>query len=264
MTGFSILTIKLLFLFLPGIIFSLVYERITFHTKKEFNYFIIHSFIFGVLSYYIYGLYIKLFHNCLKTKELYFLKDLLKSNDNSLHIKEIFIASLIGLFLAIIFAWFKNQHVFENIIKGEFYKQFYEITKKPIICPFSFEKCKKFKIPFITIKLNTILKFLNPFKICENDVWNNLFNNRDDDMKWVSVSDNAQKLRYEGWVAKYSYSYKENELFLRDVIVYNEDDDEIKRVPAIYLTRKSDNITIEFIAITPTELIDRYKGDEDE
>lgn len=264
MTEFSILTIKLLFLFLPGIIFSLVYEKITFHTKKEFNYFIIHSFIFGVLSYFIYGLYLKIFHSNPSKQEIYFLQDLLKSDSNVLHIKEIFIASIIGLFLSILIAWFKNQHVIENLKKVEFYKQFFSIKMKPIICPFLFIKCPKFTAPYLEIKFKNIIKFLNPFKTCEHDVWYNLFNNDNDNMKWVSITDNAQKLRYEGWVAKYSYSYKENELFIRDVIVYNEDDDEIKRVPGIYLSRNADNLTVEFIAMEATDLIDRYKGDEND
>lgn len=41
----SITTIKILLLFFPGIIYCLVHEKITFHPKREFNYFLIRSFV---------------------------------------------------------------------------------------------------------------------------------------------------------------------------------------------------------------------------
>ena len=61
MNEFSITTVKILLLFLPGIIYCLIHEKITFHPKREFNYFLIRSFVFGVVSYFIYGIYITLF-----------------------------------------------------------------------------------------------------------------------------------------------------------------------------------------------------------
>ena len=61
---------------------------------------------------------------------------------------------------------------------------------------------------------------------------------------------------------KANWAFKENELFLKDVIVYDEDDEELKRLPGLYITRKPDDITIEFFAIQPTELIDRYDKEE--
>lgn len=258
----SITTIKILLLFLPGIIYCLVHEKITFHPKREFNYFLIRSFVFGVLSYFIYGMYITIFQG--KTLEdVNFLKYITSStNIDDLQVNEIFFASICAIIWAIIYAWLKNQHVFENLFSKDFYKKFYKKEHWQIYCPFKRQKCPYLKIPYLKIDFIHILKFFYPFKVCESDVWNTIFNSNDVNMRWISISDNKLKLRYEGWVYKYSDTYKENELFLKDVIVYDEDDEELKRLPGLYITRKPDDITIEFFAIQPTELIDRYDKEE--
>lgn len=254
MGEFSILTIKLLFLFLPGIVYCLVYDMITFHQKKEFNYFIIHSFIFGVISYFIYG--VITFIKEQSFNEIHFLKDLL-NNNAKLHINEIFYATIIGFVLSIFIAWLKNQSVFKNILNKDFYKNFYNIERKNID-----KWILKFSMPIISINFKNILNFLNPFKVCQGDVWNNIFNSNDDDTKWVTIEDHFLKQKYEGWVYKYSDTYKENELFLKDVIIYDEQGHEVKRTPGLYIARKPEEITIEFFAIKPTELIYRYKKED--
>ena len=111
----SITTIKILLLFFPGIIYCLVHEKITFHPKREFNYFLIRSFVFGVLSYFVYGMYITIFQG--KTLEdVVFLKYITSATKiDELQVYEIFYASICATTWAIIYAWLKNQHVFENI-----------------------------------------------------------------------------------------------------------------------------------------------------
>lgn len=255
----SITTIKILLLFFPGIIYCLVHEKITFHPKREFNYFLLRSFVFGVISYITYGIISVIFQGK-DLEDVYFLKYLTSSKDiDYIQVYEIFFASCIAVIIAIVYAWFKNQCVFANIFNKDFYNKFFEKKYYAIHCPFKKKECEILKIPYIKINLGNILKFFNPFKVCENDVWNAIFNSNDPDMRWVSISDNKLKLRYEGWVYKYSDNFKENELFLKDVIVFDEDDEELKRLPGLYITRKSDEITIEFFALEPTELIDRYK-----
>ncbi len=262
MEDLSITTIKILFLFLPGIIYCLIREKITFHQKKEFNYFMIRSFVFGVISYLVYGIYIVIFQKK-NLEDISFLKYILSNNVN-IQINEIFFASIIAVIMAILFSWLKNQHVFENIFNKDFYNQFYVKNYHTLHCPLKKRECEIFKIPYIKINWENIFKFLNPFKVCENDVWNTIFNSNDPNMSWVSITDNKLKLRYEGWVYKYSDTFKENELFLKDVIVYNENDEELKRLPGLYITRKAEEITIEFFALEPTELINRYKEENND
>lgn len=247
---------------MPGIIYCLVHEKITFHPKREFNYFLIRSFVFGVVSYFLYGMYIIIFQGK-SLEDINFLKNIILSNKiDNLQVNEIFFASICAIVWAVIYAWIKNQHVFENIFRKDFYTNFYEKKYWQIDCPFKRQKCSCLKIPYIRIDFVRILKFLYPFKVCESDVWNSIFNSNDETLKWANIIDSKLNLKYEGWVYKFSDTYKENELFLKDVIVYNEDGEELKRLPGLYITRKSDDITIEFFAIEPTSLIERYKEDE--
>ena len=69
----SITTIKILLLFFPGIIYCLVHEKITFHPKREFNYFLLRSFVFGVISYITYGIISVIFQGK-DLEDVYFLK----------------------------------------------------------------------------------------------------------------------------------------------------------------------------------------------
>lgn len=255
MGEFSELTIKILFLFLPGIIYCLIYEKLTFNPDKEFNYFIIHSFIFGIISYFIYGIYLCFRGQSLE--DIHFLTDLLSTGAKQIHVNEIFAASIIGCLLALFITWMKNQRVLYNIFRKNSYKQFI-IEEEKNIKFFWVNKNINIKRPDFV----NILRFLNPIKVFDNDVWNNIFNNNEDEYKWVLVKDHILNLKYEGWVYKFSDSVKNNELFLKDVIVSNIENIELYRTPGLYITRKKDDITIEFFAIKPTNLIDRYKEEE--
>ncbi len=249
MGEFSILTIKLLFLFLPGIIFCLVYERITFHTKIQDNLkiFSVHAFVWSIILYYLYTKF--------SSNEVYFLKDLLNTNSNTLHINEIYSVSILSLALAIFAAWIKNQHIFENFRTKSFWLNFINKHEKKIL---------KFNITYYTLDVHYLFQILNPFKICQGDVWSNIFNTEDNDMKWVIIHDGLLNLIYEGWVYKYSDTYKENEIFIRDVIVFNQEYKELRRISGLYITRNSENLTIEFPTLKSTGAINRYKENKNE
>lgn len=214
MGEFSILTIKLLFLFLPGIIYRLLYERWLVRPKREFNYFIIYSFIAGVTFYSIYWGIIKVFFK--SNKDIFFIEDLLNINNVSLHYKEILYTILISVIAAYIISWWKNHCVSKKILK---------------VLPFIEKIIDKFK----------------PSKVEQTiGVWDCVFDGLDDNESWIVVHDRKEKIKYYGWLEKYSENVKENELFLTDVQVLNDDDSVIKKIPAVYIAQKNDDIVIEF------------------
>lgn len=106
----SDLAVRLLFLFLPGIIGSSVIDLLTTHRKRQMFHFVLHSYLIGVFSYGILMLIVYLAN--MKFEKLdwkvTFLKSLLNSKEQ-IKVSEVFLASLIGLILAIILVVIINK-----------------------------------------------------------------------------------------------------------------------------------------------------------
>jgi len=65
--------------------------------------------------------------------------------------------------------------------------------------------------------------------------------------EWIVVRDIENNLMYEGWVEAFSDSTERDELFLRDVKVFNNKTaGELYDVPGVYIPKKRDNLVIEF------------------
>jgi hypothetical protein len=78
----------------------------------------------------------------------------------------------------------------------------------------------------------------------DEDVWD--YFNRSPDIKWVNVRDHKLNLLYACWIQSYSDPYKDRELLLRNVKVYNNTTGEFfYNTDVMYLSRKSDELTIE-------------------
>jgi hypothetical protein len=80
----------------------------------------------------------------------------------------------------------------------------------------------------------------------DEDVWE--FINRSPDFKnnWITVRDHKLRLNYSCWIEAFSDSGKERELLLREVKVYSDETcAELYSVDTLYLSRKSDEITLE-------------------
>ncbi len=229
-------TIKLLFLFLPGIIYYVLLHKLTFRPKKDFNFFLIYSFIFAVMNYGIYAVLLNIFSK--NDSKIHFLSDIF-SKTNSFDYIEIFYVSLIAVVTVSIYSFISNNKILFNL-------NIYIQNNK-----------------WLRTHVPTFLKIYQKIIITKKferiDVWNEIFDTPDSNYHWVLITDFESKQKYEGWVNKFSDNVKENELFLRDVIVYDLKDKELFRTPAIYLTRKSDNITIEFYQVPTTKHYDRYK-----
>lgn len=63
---------------------------------------------------------------------------------------------------------------------------------------------------------------------------------------WVTVRDHKNDLVYDGWVQAFSNDSREAEMLLRDVSVYkNSNAERLYQVGALYVSRKSEDISIE-------------------
>lgn len=207
--NFTELTVQLLLIFLPGIVASIIINNLTTHKKPDFKFFIIYSFILGVLSYMIFyflilfnKLYLKINGFESKTK-LTFIK-VLTNNETSVNVKEIIFTTIIAFLLALLISFIINKGWFHIVAR----------------------------------KLNITKQF------GEKDVWQFLFNSRE--LSWISVRDFDTNMVYQGYVAAFSDTHKENELLIQDVYVYDgRTGSYLYDLNALYITREKSKLTIE-------------------
>ncbi len=199
------LTIKLLFLFIPGIISLIIFRRLVTVRKYTPFYFVTYSFVLGVFSYSVLSVIRGFFSNEKDYNNTQFINSIFSPNFHVSPI-EILSASCVSVIISFFLAAIVNYSI-----------------------------------------LNRIGKFLKVSKKFGNDdVWGFLHSHHHDDSIWVIIRDLENNLAFYGWVYAYSESYKNNELILRDVVVYNNDSWSILyEIPGIYLTRPHDSLTIE-------------------
>lgn len=216
---FSELTIKILLLFFPGIIVTLIIDKLTERDEEPTIKFFIRSFVYGLVSYftlYIIVAIINVFLVLLKDKicncntEVYQFKlnflDCLINGNKDINYIEIIVASIISVLVALVASYIEN----ENLI--------YKLANK--------------------------LRISNKFG--DLDVWSHIFNGLEKDT-WIVIRDYDKQLVYVGWANAFSSDHKESELLLKDVIVYNNyNGQEIYTADAIYFSNLSGNIRIEF------------------
>lgn len=213
---FSELTIRLLLIFFPGIIAALVINSLTTHKKKEFNLFLLYSFILGLTSYF--GVYLFVLVNNMIVNlngydgklKLQFLESL-TNGESFIQIEEVLITTVVAFLMAIGISAILNR--------------------------------------------GTLHKWARKLKITsqfgENDVWQHTFNSPD--IEWVTIRDFENDLIYQGYLGAFSDTFTSNELLLSDVVVYSSSTaEELYRVDAIYLTRNAANLTIEFQKLNST------------
>ena len=100
----------------------------------------------------------------------------------------------------------------------------------------------------------------------DEDVWHELFNSAN--VQWVFVRDHKLSLVYYGYVRRFSDSEKQRELLLENVDVYTNDQAEpLYSAPALYLSRNSDELTVELpreIGDNESDEVERETKDEQE
>lgn len=102
---FSQLTIKLLLLFIPGIIGASVVELYTNRNKKDWKVFLLSSYFFAVTAYLFYYLIFK---------ESVFFENILNSTTD-INVREILWVSFIGLILGVILTYLVNYRLLYTI-----------------------------------------------------------------------------------------------------------------------------------------------------
>ncbi|MFH0702025.1 MAG: DUF6338 family protein [bacterium] len=200
-------TLKIMCLFLPGIISYLIIESLIFYKKKEFSYFIVYSFVLGFLAYFnYYGiLYVLNKLNILNIDNQIYFFNVLNNTDSKIKFLEIFWVSILAVANAIIISYIINEKLFHKIMRK------FNVTKK-------------------TPEPNT---------------WCYIFDSND--TKWVTVRDIKNDLVFDGWVESFSDTLDPCELFIKNVQVYkNSTGDELYTLDGIYISRNKDDITIEF------------------
>lgn len=200
------LALRLVLLFLPGIVCSYTVDALTMHRRRTPFFFLLQSLIYGSGSYLIYWAAVKLLSpvfGWLAGIEVVFLRALVDPNV-AISIREVFFASATGVLLGLCLTVIATYKLHTRLVK------FLRITDR----------------------------------FGELDVWGFTFNTPGG--KWVVVRDHEHDLAYDGWVKAFSDDAKEAELLLRDVrVLRNSTAKELYTVDAIYLSLDRSNLVIE-------------------
>lgn len=205
----SELTIRVLLLFFPGIICSILVDSVIVHEKRNTAFFLIYSFVYGVGSYLLLASLPQLcgligsILKPLSTCQISFFSALF---DSKIEISWKEIAAASGM--AIIQAFIISAIITHNLVN---------------------RIARRFGISRKSGKL---------------DVWHYTFDSPD--VRWAVVRDIANDLVFEGWVESFSDTSKNPELLMRDVRIYrNTTGEQLYEVGGIYLNRNKKDITIE-------------------
>lgn len=203
--------LKLLLLFFPGILCAYAVDQLTVHRPRETFFFLLQSFVFGIISYFTYWGGLKTLHHYWPShfaSSVTFLRALTDSTV-TFSFKEIAVVSIVSLLLSCVIS-VAVRHKLPN-----------RVARK--------------------IGLTT--------KFGELDVWGYMLNMKE--IVWVTVRDHQNNLIYDGWVQAFSDDSKEAEIFLRDVSVYKNDTGErLYQVGAVYISRNRESISIECRTLT--------------
>lgn len=204
----DVLTIKLLLLFFPGVICGYIVDKLTVHEPRNEFHFMLRAFVFGLSSYFLYWVVIHLINIGRKMPlEVVFLNSLVSGAPN-ISFREIFWATVLAVVLGLLITVESTYKLFMRLV------QRIKVTRK----------------------------------FGDIDVWGFIFNSkRSNDIEWVTVRDFEHDLVYDGWFEAFSDDSKDVELLLRDVSIYkNSTGDFLYQIGAMYISRKRENITIEF------------------
>lgn len=212
--------IKLILLFLPGIISFLIINILTNHKEFKFYFILIYSLLLGFFNYFIYYLIILLSNYVAKCFNLNFFKtiiffDFINGVLKKVDFSEIIIVCIISIPVGFLFVYFINRNFLNR------FACFLKLTKK----------------------------------YSEVDVWSHLMNSKIPN--WVYIRDIKNNLVYYGWIQFFSDSTEQDELFLEDVKVFRYSDSKfLYKIPGLYLYNSRKNMVIEFPS---TKIINKKK-----
>ena len=197
---------KLLLLFFPGIICAYLIDQLTTHRPRDTFFFLLQSFVFGILCYFLFWAGINIINHFLPNNikhQIAFLNSLTNPK-TEFCFREIAYVTIISIILACAITIASSRKLLNKLAKR------LRITKK----------------------------------FGELDVWGYFLNMNE--VVWVTVRDHANDLIYDGWVQAFSDDSKEAELLLRDVSVYkNKTGQPLYQIGGLYISRNREDITIE-------------------
>ena len=121
---FSEFALRVILLFLPGIISFLIIDNLTNHRDYKIYQKAIYSLIYGFLCYYLYYLLLIIYGYWFKVKIRFSFFDALTNNESVLDFNEIGYATIISIFVGFILSTFINYKIVNKIARK------FKITKK--------------------------------------------------------------------------------------------------------------------------------------
>ncbi len=205
----SLMSVKILLLFTPGLIVTYLVNYLTVPAEKSLHDVICTSFIYGFISYLVYYTLVYFADGCKKIDVT--ILDFISKETVPINYEEVFWVCIVSVIVAFIISFCINKMTVLRIAK------FLRICEKT--------------------GHTSILGFLMDVNGDESSL-----------DKWVVVKDYQTGLAYYGYLQLYSTAYdKFDELFLTDVVVYNKDSgDVLYESDAVYLPRKRDQLSIEW------------------
>lgn len=212
------LTLRLLLLFFPGIICFYVVDALIVHRERQTYQVFLFSYVYGLLSYCVFATFHLIYVTIIgatinrETGSIQFPIPGAISFSRSLTDPNVTLD-----FLEITFVTVVAIAVGFCIAYAVNHKWLYKAAKR-------FNVTKKFG---------------------DLDVWSFAFNT--DEVRWATVRDLTHNFMFTGYVRAFSDVEESAELILTDVIAYNETTGaELYRADRLYLSRKKDDLTIEF------------------
>jgi len=213
----SELAVRLLLLFTPGILWSYTLELYTTRREDRPLFFAIQSLLFGLLCYSVLEGIFRIY-SCMSSDHTF---NYLTSAAPNIHNGTVFFRALLDA----------NTPLSVKEI----------VYACALALPLGLCNCYLYNNK-ITIDLARKIGITKKFG--DEDVWSYCLNSNSVD-PWVYIRDIENNLVYRGYVQ--SFSDDKHELFLTNVLVFtNDTGEELYPIPALYLSLKTEGISIEF------------------
>jgi hypothetical protein len=208
------LSIILFILILPGILATIIVERLTIHKRINSFFFILYSILLGLLSYVLLQIFKHIFtflksliyNKNISFSFLHVWEVISNSNSYNVNLSEVAWATIVAVILGFIVSAIIHHKIVNKIAK-----------KLSVSSKYGDE--------------NLFYYFLNSPEI-----------------DWIYIRDKERELIYQGRVESYSENEKIHEIVLTDVIVYSYyNQDKLYTTPTIYICKDLGKLQIEQI-----------------
>ena len=210
------LVVSIVVILLPGIIATIISDKLTSHSKWDAFKFGLYALVLGVFSYgilqflvYVYNVFKSLTISGFVWQHLNIWNSALNGGKD-IHAWEVCSAFLLSVPVAFIASWMINYKVFNKIAQ--------------------------------------LIGISN--KYGDENLFSYYLNSKE--VNWVYVRDSEKDLIYQGRIIKFSENEKVHEIVLSEVSVYADTEDEpelMYQIPTIYLCKECGKFSIEAIPL---------------